>query len=98
MNKSNSKLASKPTAKAIFNFPCDYPIKVMGKDCKELHTEMCAIIERHADEIHPSQISSRKSSKGCYISYTVRITATSVVQLNAINKELQSHPLVSYIL
>ncbi|SMM98781.1 Proposed lipoate regulatory protein YbeD [uncultured Candidatus Thioglobus sp.] len=94
MNKSNSK----PTTEEIFNFPCDYPIKVMGKDCRELPIEMCAIIERHAGEIHPSKISSRKSTKGSYISYTVRIIATSVSQLNSINKELQDHHLVAYIL
>lgn len=92
------KLNSKPTAEEIFNFPCDYPIKVMGKDCQQLHTEMCAIIERHAGEIHPQHISSRKSTKGNYISYTVRITATSMVQLNSINKALQDHPLIAYIL
>ncbi|MBA5249951.1 MAG: DUF493 domain-containing protein [Gammaproteobacteria bacterium] len=89
---------AKPTPEEIFNFPCDYPIKVMGKDCQQLHTQMCAIIERHAGEIHPRQISSRKSTKGNYIAYTVRITATSVVQLNAINKALQDHPLIAYIL
>jgi putative lipoic acid-binding regulatory protein len=70
----------------------------MGKDCKELHSEMCSIIERHAGEIHLSQISSKKSTKGNYISYTVRIVATSVSQLDSINKELQDHPLVAYIL
>ncbi|VVH63758.1 hypothetical protein BSPWISOX_1338 [uncultured Gammaproteobacteria bacterium] len=93
-----NKLNPKPTAEAIFNFPCDYPIKVMGKDCQALHTEMCAIIERHAGEIHPHRISSKKSTKGNYISYTVRIVATSVSQLDSINKELQDHPLVAYIL
>ena len=70
----------------------------MGKDCVELNTEMCAIIERHAGEIHPNQITSRKSSKGAYISYTVRIIATSRVQLDSINQELQDNPLVAYIL
>lgn len=94
MIKSNSKIISED----IFNFPCDYPVKVMGKDCHKLHTEMCTIIKRHAGEIHPSKITSRKSTKGNYIAYTVRIVATSVAQLNSINKELQEHPLVSYIL
>ncbi|CAB5496672.1 hypothetical protein [uncultured Gammaproteobacteria bacterium] len=93
-----NKLNPKPTPEAIFNFPCDYPVKIMGKDCKELHSEMCSIIERHAGEIHLSQISSKKSTKGNYISYTVRIVATSVSQLDSINKELQDHPLVAYIL
>jgi putative lipoic acid-binding regulatory protein len=46
-----NKLNPKPTPEAIFNFPCDYPVKVMGKDCKELHSEMCSIIERHTGEI-----------------------------------------------
>ena len=93
-----NKLNLKPTPEQIFNFPCDYPIKVMGKDCNELRTEMCAIIECHTGKISPSQISSRKSTKGNYISYTVKIVATSVAQLNSINKELQEHPLVAYIL
>lgn len=89
---------SKPSPEEIFDFPCYYPIKVMGKDSQQLHIEMCTIIERHVGEIHPSQISSKKSTKGNYISYTVRITATSMMQLNSINKELQDHPLITYIL
>ncbi len=89
---------TKLTTEEIFNFPCDYPVKVMGKDCKELHSEICGIIESYAGKIHPNQISSKKSTKGNYISYTIRIVATSMTQLNSINKELQSHNLVAYIL
>ncbi len=94
MNKFNPKLS----AEEIFNFPCDYPIKVMGKNCKQLRVEICNIIERYAGEIHTSKITSKKSAKGNYISYTVRIVATSKTQLNSINKELQEHPLIAYIL
>ncbi|KAA0445335.1 MAG: DUF493 domain-containing protein [Candidatus Thioglobus sp.] len=88
----------KQSAEEIFNFPCDYPVKVMGKNHQDLRAQMQCIIERHAGEIHPSKISSKKSTKGNYISYTVRITATSVMQLNCINQELQDHPLIAYIL
>lgn len=93
-----TKFHPKPTPEETFNFPCDYPIKVMGKNCEQLHIEMCSIIERHAGKIHPNQISSKKSAKNNYISYTVRIVATNMTQLNSINKELQEHPLVAYIL
>ncbi|HIM58770.1 MAG TPA: DUF493 domain-containing protein [Gammaproteobacteria bacterium] len=93
-----TKPTIKPSSEELFNFPCDYPIKVMGKDCGELNAAMCAIIERHAGKLHPNQISSKKSSKGRYISYTVRIVATSRAQLDSINQELQDHPLVAYIL
>ncbi len=93
-----TKPTIEPSSEELFNFPCDYPIKIMGKDCTELSVTMCSIIERHAGKIHPNQISSKKSSKGSYISYTVRIVATSRTQLDCINQELQDDPLVAYIL
>jgi hypothetical protein len=88
----------KPTSDELFNFPCDYPIKVMGKDCAELYDEILNIIEKYAGKLHSNQITSKKSSKGSYISYTVRIVATSRSQLDLINKELQDNHLVAYIL
>ena len=93
-----TKPTTEPTSEELFNFPCDYPIKIMGKDCNELNITMCSIIERHVGKIHPNQITSKKSSKGSYISYTVRIVATSRSQLDSINQELQDDPLVAYIL
>ncbi|TEU21966.1 MAG: DUF493 domain-containing protein [Gammaproteobacteria bacterium] len=94
MTKPTTELSSEE----LFNFPCDYPIKIMGEDCAELNTIMCAIIERHTGKIHPNQITSKKSSKGKYIAYTIRIVATSRAQLDSINQELQDNPLVAYIL
>jgi putative lipoic acid-binding regulatory protein len=88
----------KPNSEELFNFPCDYPIKVMGKDCDGLYKEMLTIIQKHAGKLHNNQISSNKSSKGNYISYTVRIIATSRIQIDSINKELQDNPFVAYIL
>jgi Uncharacterized conserved protein len=76
-----TKPTIEPSSDELFNFPCDYPIKIMGKDCAELNITMLNIIERHAGKIHANQITSKKSSKGAYISYTVRIVATSRTQL-----------------
>jgi hypothetical protein len=92
MTKQNS------TSEELFKFPCDYPIKVIGKDCMELYEVILSIIEKHAGKLHKNQITSNKSSKGSYISYTVRIIATSRSQLDTINKELQNSPFVSFIL
>ena len=93
-----TKPTIEPSSEELFNFPCDYPIKIMGEDCVDLNATMCRIIERHAGKIHPNQITSKKSSKGKYIAYTVRIVATSRAQLDSINQELQDDPLVAYIL
>ena len=82
----------------IFKFPCDYPIKIFGLNQPELKQTICSIVESHVGRLHDNQISTKKSSKGKYVSITVRIIATSRKQLDTINHELQSSPLVSYLL
>jgi putative lipoic acid-binding regulatory protein len=87
-----------PTSEEIFNFPCDYPVKVFGKKCQELEKEALQIISKHSGDIHPKSVIKKESSKGSYLSITVRIVATSREQLDKINSELQAHHLVAYIL
>ena len=82
----------------IFKFPCDYPIKIFGLNQPDLKQTICSIVESHVGRLHDNQISTKKSSKGKYVSITVRIIATSRKQLDAINHELQTSPLVSYLL
>ena len=82
----------------VFNFPCDYPIKIIGKDRPDFESTVRNIIELHAGKLHNNQVTSRASSKGAYISLTVRIIASSRSQLDAINKSLQNCPMVAYLI
>ena len=82
----------------IFDFPCDYPIKIFGKKTQDFKRIVCDIIEPHTGPLHDSLITEKVSSKGSYISLTVRIIATSRVQLDSINEELQKCPQVAYLL
>jgi hypothetical protein len=82
----------------IFNFPCDYPIKIFGLSQPEFKKTVCKIIESHIGKLHTNQITIKNSSKGKYSSITIRIIATSRKQLDAINHDLQKCPLVSYLL
>lgn len=91
-------IKSNKTSEEIFNFPCDYPVKIFGKKCVELEKITCEIINKHCGEIHPHNISQKESSKGGYISITIRIIATSRNQLDAMNSELQNHSLIAYVL
>jgi putative lipoic acid-binding regulatory protein len=86
------------TKEDIFNFPCEYPIKVFGVNQPDFEKTVCNIVETHIGKLHPNQTTIKYSSKGKYISLTVRIIATSRQQLDAINQDLQSCPLVSYLL
>ena len=82
----------------IFKFPCEYPIKVFGLNQPDLEKSVCSIIEIYVGKLHENQISIKNSSKGKYVSITVRIIATSRKQLDSINTDLQKSPLVSYLL
>ena len=82
----------------IFNFPCDYHIKVFGENQPDFEKTVCNIVETHTGKLHENQTTIKHSSKDKYISITVRIIVTSRQQLDAINKDLQSCPLVSYLL
>ena len=86
------------TKEDIFNFPCDYPIKVFGLNQPDFEKTVCNIVEAHTGKLHENQSSIKYSSKSKYISLTIRIIATSRQQLDAINQDLQSCPLVSYLL
>ena len=86
------------TKEDIFNFPCEYPIKVFGANQPDFKKTVCNIVETHIGKLHANQTAIKYSSKGKYISLTVRIIATSRQQLDTINQDLQSCPLVSYLL
>ena len=82
----------------IFKFPCEYPIIVFGLNQPDLEKSVCSIIENYVGKSHENQISIKNSSKGKYVSITIRIIATSRKQLDSINTDLQKSPLVSYLL
>ena len=79
---------------SALQFPCQFPIKAMGKSCVELDVHVVEIIRRHVDDIHEGAIKSRPSKGGNYLSVTVTITATSRQQLDAIYRDLTDSPLV----
>lgn len=75
-------------------FPCQFPIKAMGKNGVELDVHIVEIIRRHVDDIHEGAIQSRLSKGGKYLSVTVTITASSRQQLDAIYQDLTDSPRV----
>ncbi len=75
-------------------FPCDYPIKIMGEASESFHAEMLALIQCHAPEVCEADISLRASSGGKYVSVSIQMRATSREQVDAIVLALREHPKV----
>ena len=72
----------------LFQFPTDFPIKVMGRDTESFRTLTLAIIERHAGPMTPDRISERMSREGKFLALTYTITAESRAQLDQIYQDL----------
>lgn len=79
-------------------FPCDYPIKVIGKEHPSFREATLEVIARHDTIFDFSRVEERASKKGNYISITVWITATGKPQLEGIFEDLKATGLVSMVL
>jgi putative lipoic acid-binding regulatory protein len=71
-------------------FPCEFPIKAMGKATPELEIAVLEIINRHVPDLGEGAVKTRESRNGNYLSITVTIQAKSREQLDAIYMELTS--------
>jgi putative lipoic acid-binding regulatory protein len=78
----------------LFEFPCQFPIKVMGKTSDDFDALVVEIIRRHVDDIKEGAVISRPSKAGNYTAVTVMIEATSRAQLDAIYQGLTANPAV----
>lgn len=74
----------------LLEFPCRFPIKVMGRDTPEFRPDVLAIITQHAGEIPKDDVRTQPSSKGSFVSLTVTITAESRQQLDDVYLALQA--------
>lgn len=75
-------------ADELFQFPCDFPIKVMGRDSESFRTLTLAIVERHAGPLAADQITERMSREGRFLALTYTIRAESRAQLDGIYQDL----------
>lgn len=82
----------------LLEFPCDFPIKIMGARVDEFAQAVVGVVTRHAPDFDPASVEMRPSSKGNYLALTCTIRALSQAQLDALYRELSSHPLVKVVL
>lgn len=82
----------------LIEFPCDFPIKVMGETHVDFASAIVATIQRLVPDFDASRVEMRGSSGGKYISLTCTVTVHSKSQLDDIYRALTSHPMVKVVL
>lgn len=73
------------------NFPCEYPVKVIGYDAEDFFDFVVELVTRHAPGSSAQDFSVNRSSGGKYASVSVTILAQSREQVNAMYKEMGEH-------
>lgn len=73
---------------SALTFPCEFPVKAMGRQDAAFPERVLELVGRHAPAAGPEQVRVTASRAGRYQSVTVIITATSREQLDAIYRDL----------
>ena len=76
----------------LLEFPCQFPIKAMGKSREDFDAIVVEIVRRHVSDIREGAVTSRPSRAGTYTAVTVVIEASSREQLDAIYQGLTDSP------
>lgn len=86
------------TEESLIEYPCNFPIKIMGKSQQGFTQSVLAIVKTHAPDFDDSTLEVRTSKSGAYLSLTCTIQATSRAQLDSLYQALHDHPMVAMLL
>ncbi|SFP53557.1 hypothetical protein SAMN05216419_10069 [Nitrosomonas cryotolerans] len=83
---------------SLIEYPCDFPIKVMGKAQADFAPVILAIVKHHAPDFDAETLTVKTSRNATYLSITCTIRATSRIQLDSLYQALSNHPMVAIVL
>lgn len=72
------------TRETIIEFPCEFPVKVMGRAAPDFVLRVAGIVREHVPELRDADIDTAASRRGNYVSVTVTFTARSQHQLDQV--------------
>ena len=79
------------TEESALEFPCEFPIKMMGRESPEFRATARALVEKHVGEVADDAVKASLSRNGRFVSVTVTIIATSRQQLDDIYQDATDH-------
>ncbi|MDP1654569.1 MAG: DUF493 family protein [Hylemonella sp.] len=95
---SSATPGGNPRADTLIEYPCRFPIKVMGDKVDGFVHTVTTIAHAFDPVFDASTIELRESKGGNYLGITITITATSRDQLDELYRTLSTHPMVKVVL
>lgn len=98
-NTPKQSLSTADSARTtLLEFPCSFPIKVMGQKVDHFVNTLTTIAKQFDPQFDATSIELRQSKGGNYLGVTLNIWAVSQAQLDQLYTALSSHPLVKVVL
>lgn len=72
----------------LLEFPCQFPVKVMGRATEDFQAQVTEVLARHVPERDQEDLTTQDSSAGRFVSVTLVIRARSREQLDGLYREL----------
>lgn len=86
------------TDKPIIEFPCDFPIKIIGTHSALFNQDITMIILKHFPNTESSKLVYRESERGNYTAITATVYPTCQQELDALYQELTKYPGIKMVL
>ncbi|MCA3237028.1 MAG: YbeD family protein [Curvibacter sp.] len=92
-------MSSQPSrADSLIEYPCRFPIKVMGARAEGFVHAVTTIAREFDPGFDAASIELRQSRGGRYLGVTITVTATGREQLDELYRTLSTHPMVKVVL
>ena len=75
----------------IMEFPCSFPVKLMGRESAVFRQTAREIVEKHTGPLNDGAIEASLSRNGRFVSVTITIVAESREQLDNIYQDATDH-------
>jgi uncharacterized protein len=81
---------STPT-ESLLSFPCEVPIKVLGRNEPAFRETALAIVRAHYADVDARRIGEQTSRAGTYLRLTITVRARSREEIDALYRELTAN-------
>jgi putative lipoic acid-binding regulatory protein len=83
---------------SLIQFPCDFLIKVIGKNLPFLFEEVVAITRRHFPNTPDTRFNVKLSQQDKYLAIRITVHAEDKPTLDALYTDLSEHPEIHMVL
>ncbi len=91
-------MSTPPEVPSLIEYPCHFPIKVMGAAVPGFAEAMCHIAKQFDVGFDHGSVEYRPSKAGNYMGLTLSVHVTNRAQLDELYRTLSSHPMVKVVL